>query len=176
MKRKLFWIVLGGSLISGCGGTQTDLAPTSAAPIDREDVQKTNFGKLTDADGAISLPFFGDGRPKNDEQLTVNAALWQASIETLKFMPLASVDSKGGVLITEWYASEENPNEQVKVIIHIKSPKISTDALEVVIHKKIKKGAHWVAASAGSTQARQLEDAILTRAREIKIHKRDNKQ
>ena len=47
----------------------------------------------------------------------VNSYLWQASLETLKFMPLATVDSNGGVIVTDWYSNPQSPNERIKVTV-----------------------------------------------------------
>ena len=52
----------------------------------------------------------------NAPNMGVNSYLWRASLETLNFMPLAQVDPFGGVIVTDWYASAEAPNERFKQI------------------------------------------------------------
>ena len=49
----------------------------------------------------------------------VNSYLWRASLETLEFMPLSEVDPFGGVIITDWYANPEEPNERFKANVYI---------------------------------------------------------
>ena len=49
----------------------------------------------------------------------VNSYLWRATLETLSFMPLNQADSAGGVIVTDWYANPENPNERVKLSVSI---------------------------------------------------------
>ena len=49
----------------------------------------------------------------------VNAYLWRASLDTLAFMPLASADPYGGVIITDWYINPEKPDERFKATIYI---------------------------------------------------------
>ena len=51
--------------------------------------------------------------------LGVNSYLWHASLDTLSFMPLASADPFGGVIITDWYSAPDNANERMKVTVYI---------------------------------------------------------
>ena len=61
----------------------------------------------------------------------VNAYLWRAALETLGFMPLAQVDSNGGVIITDWYVSPQSANERVKVTVTVLDTELRADALRV---------------------------------------------
>lgn len=65
--------------------------------------------------------------------------MWKASIKTLKFMPLQSVDYGGGVLVTDWYAPENSGSsrESVKISIRFLSDKVSANSFEIVSHKKL---------------------------------------
>jgi len=65
--------------------------------------------------------------------------MWKASIKTLKFMPLQSVDYGGGVLVTDWYSPEnlENSKESVKISIRFLSDKVSANSFEITSHKKV---------------------------------------
>ena len=64
---------------------------------------------------------FSSGKPTQQASLGVgvNAFLWRASLDTVSFMPIASADPFGGVIITDWYAPPETPNERFKVNIFI---------------------------------------------------------
>jgi hypothetical protein len=64
---------------------------------------------------------FGGHRaaPSTAANLGVNAFLWRASLDTLAFMPLASADPFGGVIITDWYANPEKPDERFKCTVYI---------------------------------------------------------
>jgi hypothetical protein len=63
-------------------------------------------------------------------------ALWRATLEKLDFIPLANVDYAGGVIITDWYGDTQS-NEEIKVAVRFLTNEIRSDALDVVIYKKI---------------------------------------
>jgi len=104
----------------------------------------------------------------------VNSYLWRASLETLEFMPLESVDPFGGVIITDWYASPEAPTERFKANVYILDANLRADALKASIFKQSYNGGQWVDAATDADTARQIENAILTRARELYIATVDN--
>ena len=99
----------------------------------------------------------------------VNSYLWRASLETLDFMPLSEVDPFGGVIITDWYASAEAPNERFKANIYILDAGLRADALKASIFKQTRSANGWDDAAIDADTARQIENAILTRARELYI-------
>jgi hypothetical protein len=62
--------------------------------------------------------------------------LWRASLDTIDFMPLASVNYSGGIIITDWYASGENSNESIKVSIRFLTNEIRSDALDIKVFNR----------------------------------------
>ncbi len=104
----------------------------------------------------------------------VNSYLWRASLETLNFMPLEQVDPFGGVIVTDWYASAEAPNERFKANVYILDTNLRADALKTSIFKQTRSGGGWTDASVDADTARQIENAILTRARQLYIATVDN--
>ena len=62
--------------------------------------------------------------------------MWRASLETLDFLPLITVDYSGGVIISDWY-SEGNNNEAIKLTIRFLSNEVRSDSLKIIVHKKI---------------------------------------
>jgi len=99
----------------------------------------------------------------------VNSYLWRASLETLNFMPLAEVDPFGGVIITDWYASAEAPNERFKANVYILDTNLRADALKASIFKQTRGAAGWQDAASDADTSRQIENSILTRARQLYI-------
>lgn len=99
----------------------------------------------------------------------VNSYLWRASLETLEFMPLAVSDPFGGVIITDWYANPEAPDERFKANVYILDANLRADALKTSIFKQVRSGNAWVDAKVDADTSRQIENAILTRARELYI-------
>ena len=101
--------------------------------------------------------------------LGVNSYLWHATLDTLSFIPLASADPFGGVVITDWYTAPQVPNERMKVTVYILDRALRADGLKVAVFRQTKTVDGWAdAAVAGDTSTR-LEDAILTRARELRL-------
>ena len=62
--------------------------------------------------------------------------MWRASLETLDFLPLTTVDYSGGVIITDWY-SDNNKKESIKITLRFLSNEIRSDSIKIIIHKKI---------------------------------------
>jgi hypothetical protein len=98
----------------------------------------------------------------------VNAYLWRAALDTLSFMPMAQVDSNGGVIVTDWYANPQAPNERVKVTVSILDQDLRADALRVSAVRQQLQGSQWLDAPVRAGTVQKLEDAILTRARDIR--------
>jgi hypothetical protein len=170
MKKQFFAVLLSFSILSAC----SEVGPSdSSYPQDPEDARKLRYGKLS-GEGGINL--FG----KDDEDasavastgLAVNAFLWRATLDTLSFIPLASTDPIGGVIITDWYENPEAPTDRFKVNVTILDKRLRSDGLRVSVFKQKsegKSGRNWRDLPSDDTMAQKLEDAILTRARELKI-------
>ena len=62
--------------------------------------------------------------------------LWRASLDTIDFMPLASVNYSGGIIITDWYSTDGSSNESIKVSIRFLTNEIRSDALDIKIFNK----------------------------------------
>ena len=107
----------------------------------------------------------------NTEQagIGVNAYLWRASLDTISFMPLTSADPWGGVIITDWYANPQTPDEHFKVTVFILDSCLRADALNVSIQKEVRAGDRWVPADVSQQTQLDIENAILTRARELRL-------
>ncbi|HUO02066.1 MAG TPA: DUF3576 domain-containing protein [Rhizomicrobium sp.] len=130
-------------LLAGCGGSTT----------------------TTDMETGNTIVAGGNGKMT----LGVNSYLWHATLDTLSFMPLASADPFGGVIITDWYVAPTAPNERLKVTIYILDRNLRADGLKVVVFRQTRNGAVWTDAAPSPDTAHKLEDAILTRARELRL-------
>jgi hypothetical protein len=123
--------------------------------------------------GCSSLPFVGkDKAPKADAQLGigVNAYLWRATLDTLAFMPLASAVPWGGVVNYDWYVNPQAPNERFKATVFILDRRLRADALNVSVTKEVKDAAGaWTAAPVAAQTETDLENAILTKARQLNL-------
>ena len=113
-------------------------------------------------------------RPKADlaaskiTTIGVNSYLWRASLEAVSFMPLLQTDSNGGVIVTDWYANPNNPNERMKVTVTILDQDLRADALRVAASRQTMTGGVWADAPVQAATVQKLEDVILTRARDLR--------
>ena len=69
-------------------------------------------------------------------QFASSNPLWRASLDKLNFAPLNNVDYAGGIIVTDWF-SNENSNEEIKITIRFLTNEIRSDAINVIIHKKV---------------------------------------
>ena len=103
-------------------------------------------------------------------QLGVNGYLWRATLDTLSFMPLASADPYGGVIITDWYTNPEKPQERFKATVYILDTRLRADGLNVTVFKEVSDGAGgWTSAPTTAQTETDIENAILTKARQLRL-------
>ena len=112
-----------------------------------------------------------DSASSEDNGIGINAYLWKATLDTLSFMPLSSADPFGGVIITDWYEIADKPKQRFKVNAFIKSKSLVANGIKVVVFSQNwdKKTKSWVDQPANDVMGLQMEDAVLTRARELKV-------
>ncbi len=115
---------------------------------------------------------FGGGRPKPGPAapIGVNGYLWRASLDTLAFMPLASADPYGGVILTDWYVNPEKSDERFKCTVYILDTRLRADGLNVTVFKQVKDASGaWVDSPTSDQTSIDIENAILTRARQLRL-------
>ncbi len=140
-------------------------------PSDRSRKYQRVEGSVFGGEGGVTL--FGGAekrRTTGESPIGVNSFLWRASLDTLSFMPLASADPFGGVIITDWYAPPETRGERFKTTVYILSRELRADGLRVALFRQMRNGdGTWSDAEVNPETRVELEDAILTRARELRI-------
>lgn len=100
----------------------------------------------------------------------VNPYLWRAAIETLSFMPMLEVDPRAGAIITDWYANPEAPRERMKVSAFIMGSELRADTLRVSVVRQIRDERDiWLTAPVEAGTVLKIEDAILAKARQLRI-------
>ena len=110
---------------------------------------------------------FSESKP--EQNIGVNSYLWRGTLDTLSFMPLVSADPFGGVIITDWYTVPDNPNERFKVNAYILSSSMRADGVRVTIFKQKKEKDTWTDVAVPEKASRDMEDAILVKARQLRI-------
>ena len=100
--------------------------------------------------------------------------LWRASLDTIDFMPLASVNYSGGIIITDWYSTSKASNESIKVSIRFLTNEIRSDALDIkVFNKKCKMQNNCVVTETSGSLISELQTKILKTAA---VYKEENKK
>jgi hypothetical protein len=123
--------------------------------------------------------FLGLGRrsatPNADAEgtLGVNSYLWRAALDTMSFMPLQSADPYGGLIITDWYSLPEKADERFKATIYILDTRLRADGLNVALQKQTRAAdGSWRDAAVSPQTETDLENAILTKARQLRVNGR----
>lgn len=159
--------ILTAALMLAAAGT------LSACGTFRGDDNRAEGQSRLASEGGVGVNLFGGGKDDDDAapaQIGVNSFLWRASLDTLNFMPLVSEDPYGGVIITDWYADPQTPGERFKATVYILDSRLRADALNVSIFRQTRaaNGA-WSDATVNADTALQIENAILTRARQLRL-------
>ena len=126
-------------------------------------------GKLLGDQGLV----FGVGKgtnakPEEGGALGVNAYLWRATLDTLAFMPLASADPFGGVVITDWYEPPGGGGERFKATAYILGRQLRADGLKLSIFRQTIQNGRWVDAAVSPVTTSDIENKVLARARELR--------
>ena len=79
---------------------------------------------------------FGDNSKGGSFQFASANELWRASLDTIDFIPIATANYSGGILITDWYSSNENLNESIKISIRFLTNEVRSDALDIKVFYK----------------------------------------
>jgi len=130
------------------------------------DPRETLFGE-----GGIS---FGGNKSKTGAGqggggIGVNSYLWRASLDTIAFMPVTSADPFGGVIITDWYSPSETPMERFKLNVYVLGRALRADGIRVSMFRQVyDTSGTWRDAAVEADAGRKLEDAVLTRARQLR--------
>jgi len=133
------------------------------------DYQNNKSGEGSVFEGGITLFGVSDGRG-TEGAVAVNAFLWRASLDTISFMPLSSADPFGGVIISDWYSPPETPDERFKVNVYILGRVLRADGLKVSVFRQTRSETdRWQDAAVGADVATEFEDAVLTRARQLRM-------
>lgn len=163
--RRLGIICVVLAILTGCG---LATGPSNEIPDQQERDRKAE-GSIFGDDG---ITFGGDkGNSSDGGALGVNGFLWRASLDTISFFPLSQADPFGGVIITDWYTPPETPNTRFKLNVFILGRQLRADGLRVSVFKQeVRQGsAIWEDVPVSNDTVRSLENAILAKARELRV-------
>ncbi|MDF1748145.1 MAG: DUF3576 domain-containing protein [Alphaproteobacteria bacterium] len=164
---RLFFSILfltGLALVSGCSGISSGPSVLNEDPAERTRRQDGSvFGQ--------SIVLGGESQPSSATSgLAVNGYLWRASLDTISFLPLAQADAFGGVIVTEWSSLPSAPNERYKLTVYILNRELRADGVRVSVFRQERSSTgEWVDAAVSDGVPARIENAILLRARQLRI-------
>ena len=165
--------LLGLLALSACGGGTTDnpnIRPVADNEYNDYRVQGGPRGKLGGESGLVFGIGKGTGSAANQEGavLGVNAYLWRGALDTLAFMPLASADPFGGVIITDWYQPPSSSGERFKATAYILGRQLRADGVRVAIFRQVLERGQWTDAAVSQTTTGEIENQVLAKARALR--------
>ena len=131
IKNLLIYLILPVFLYS-CNG-KIPGADARKVPYDPKERVKKN---LEEGKGFRLDNTFGNNSKGGNFQFASSNPLWRASLDTIDFMPIATANYSGGILITDWYSDNENLNESIKISIRFLTNEVRSDALSIKIFYK----------------------------------------
>ena len=155
--------------LTSCGMYRS--APVSEVPINEKEKRKKNIEE------GRGITVFGGENNKGGGNFVFASSnpMWRATLDILDFTPLSNVDYGGGIIITDWYSSESNLNESLKVSVQFLSNEIRADGIEIkIFKKKCNQSQSCNVAPLNSDLNQEIKLAILKKA--AKIQKGDRKK
>ena len=134
-----------------------------ATPVTEDE----NVSIFTGKPGGIKLSDFGS-KSEPDSSLPVNAIAWRAALDIAALLPLSEVDTFGGTIVTEWYSLPSRADERIKLTIFVIGRELRSDSVSVRVHVQKRSADGWSDTARDEAFARQIEDLILSRARELR--------
>lgn len=170
------WALLGllSFGLAACGQTRGNNQDPDSPDYSGEAGENMNqMGSLTGGDNTFQFginhqPRQGGGGGDGGGMLGVNAYLWRGALDTLSFMPLASADPFGGVIITDWYSPPSVTNERFKATAYILGRQLTSDGVRVAIYRQVNQGGQWVDAPVSPMTVGEIENKVLARARQLR--------
>lgn len=155
---RFFFLISFAFLVTACSG--------GGAPVQ----QNSGPGSIITgkSEQGISLSDLVSGGGNAGGALPINALLWRASLDIISTIPLDDIDTFGGSIVTEWYSLSDRPEERIKVALFVVSRELRSDGIKATVYVQRRNGDKWEDAGIDQTLGQQLEELILTRAREIR--------
>ena len=144
-------ILIATLTISACSETKLfknigEDKPTTLSAVASEDERRSTIWDALNADNA-STP------------VKVNRYIWQASLEVLDFMPVETIDPFSGIIVMG-YGTPPGGRTAYRATVHVSEPALDARTLRIALATKN--------GPADAKTMRALEDAVLSRARQIR--------
>ena len=164
--------LVSGLILSACNAPDVEYNYPRRGPDGLPTYEKETPGIF--GEGGLTI-FNSEGGSPNENGggssgIGVNSFLWRASLDTIAFMPLVSADPFGGVILTDWYGPPDSVDERYKITLFILGTALRADGIRAQVFNQGRiAGTGWQDVKPDEALDRELEDAILTRARQLRI-------
>ena len=156
----IFILFISSIFLNSCGGKLPGADARKYDPDPKKRVAKN----LEEGRGFRLSETFGNSTGGVFEFASSNE-LWRASLDTIDFMPLVSVNYSGGIIITDWYSTDQTSNESIKISIRFLINEIRSDALDIkVFNKKCLAQLNCVISEKKGNLITELKEKILKTA------------
>lgn len=166
-------LLTGLLLVAGCESVKKEAAyPTRPEGTDKILYSNQKRDTIWGEGKSLGDRLFGDDdntTGSGSAGIGVNSFLWRASLDTLAFMPIASADPFGGVILSDWYENPEKKGERFKVNIYILDKTLRADGVRVAVFKQKQEKGGWRDSKVPPEMGTDIENTILTRARELRV-------
>ena len=129
--KKLFLIISLFLFITACNGIPG--ADARKFPANPEERVKKN---LAEGKGVTFMDLAGQSGSGGKFEFASSNPLWRASLDVIDFMPLSSVNYSGGIIITDWYADENDPTASIKINIRFLTNEVRSDSLDIKVYNR----------------------------------------
>ena len=115
------------------------------------------------------------GRKDTNFEFATSNPLWRATLDTLDFMVISSVDYAGGLVISDWY-SDNNPDEAIKITVRFLANEVRVDSLKISVHKKTCVNSNCVVKQIDTDLTSNIREKILKKAAVLTKTAEENKK
>jgi len=168
----IFILILFSIFLNSCGGKLPGADARKYDPDPKKRVAKN----LEEGRGFKVMDLTKNGGSGVFEFASSNE-LWRASLDIIDFMPLTSVNYSGGIIVTDWYSTDQSSNESIKISIRFLSNEIRADALDIkVFNKKCLTQSNCVISEKDGDITIELKEKILKTAAIYEKNKKEKKE
>ena len=137
--------------------------------MEKKDINLPEGSTILDDDSALNLSNLIDGiGGKSNNTFQVDSITFDVALDKVSFMPLSSVDSLAGIIVTDWYSLNDG-NSRIKINVRIFDQEMSDDSLSVSLFTQTLSGERWVDEGINSEQSLKIKNSILSTARSLKV-------
>ena len=136
--------------------------------VENRDINLPSGSSILDNESGFSLADIFSGSSSSVGNLNGNSLSFSVSLDKVSFMPLLSVDSSSGMIVTDWY-SLDNGNTRIKINIRVLDQDLTDNSISVALFSQTLNNGQWEDNGINKEQSLKIKNSILSSARDLKI-------